>query len=54
MNMDAEINLLNFSEPYLLVAPSNDEGKTGSQFMITMKELPALNESANTVFGRVL
>ena len=29
-NMEAETNLLKFTEPYLLVAPANEEGKTGS------------------------
>ena len=29
-NLEAEANLLKFSEPYLLVAPANEEGNTGS------------------------
>lgn len=52
--MKAEANNLKFSEPYLLVAPANDAGETGSQFMVTLQELPALNGSSNTIFGRLL
>jgi cyclophilin family peptidyl-prolyl cis-trans isomerase len=45
---------LKFCEPYLLVASANDEGQVGSQFFITLDELPALNSSKNTIFGRLL
>ena len=52
--IDAESNKMKYMEPFLLVAPANSEGKTGSQFMITLGELPALNGTKNTIFGRVL
>ena len=31
-----------------------DDGQTGSQFFITLREMPGLNGSQNTIFGRVL
>jgi len=37
-----------------LAASANDQGETGSQFFITLQELPALNGSRNTIFGRLL
>jgi len=52
--IDAEKNDLKFSEPYLLAASANDDGQTGSQFFITLREMPGLNGSQNTIFGRVL
>ena len=52
--IEAETNSLKFKEPFLLVAPANEDGHTGSQFMITLGELPALNGTKNTIFGRVL
>ena len=33
---EAEKNDLKFSEPYLLVASADEEGKVGSQFFITL------------------
>ena len=50
----AESNDLKFSEPYLLAASANDKGEIGSQFFITLDELPGLNNSKNTIFGRLL
>jgi len=41
--MEAEKNKLKFSEPYLLVMASNKDNKVGSQFMITLSDLPILN-----------
>jgi len=52
--MDAEANDLSFSEPYLLAASANDKGQVGSQFLITLDEVPALDYSKNTIFGRLL
>jgi cyclophilin family peptidyl-prolyl cis-trans isomerase len=52
--IEAEQNLMKFTEPYLLCASANDKGEIGSQFFITMKPLQALNGSKNTIFGRVL
>ena len=52
--IEAEKNDLKFTEPYLLVASANDQGQTGSQFFITLDELPGLNGSNNTIFGRLL
>ena len=52
--IEAEVNDLKFSEPYLLVASANDKGHTGSQFIITLDELPSLDYSKNTIFGRLL
>ena len=45
---------MKFKEPYLLAASANDDGMVGSQFFITLGEMPALNGSKNTIFGRVL
>ena len=53
-SIPAEKNKLKFSEPYLLAASANDEGEVGSQFFITMTELPPLNGSNHTIFGRLL
>jgi cyclophilin family peptidyl-prolyl cis-trans isomerase len=53
-SMPAETNDLKFSEPYLLAASANDKGETGSQFFVTLQEIPALNGSKNTIFGRLL
>ena len=41
--MDAEKNKLKFCEPYLLAMAANKEGQVGSQFMITLGELPVLD-----------
>ena len=49
-----EENNLRFTEPYLLAASANEDGQVGSQFFITMTELPALNGSKHTIFGRLL
>lgn len=35
-SMEAEQNKLKFKEPYLLAAAANDEGRVGSQFIITL------------------
>jgi cyclophilin family peptidyl-prolyl cis-trans isomerase len=53
-NFEAEENDLKFSEPYLLVASANEDGMVGSQFFITLEELPCLNGSKHTIFGRLL
>ena len=51
---DSESNKLKFTEPYLLAASSNDDGQIGSQFFITLTEMPPLNGSHHTIFGRLL
>lgn len=53
-NIQAEKNSLKFKEPYLLAASANSEGRVGSQFMITLASLPALNGSNHTIFGRLI
>ena len=50
----AEENDLKFSEPYILAASANEEGQTGCQFFITLQELPPLNGSKHTIFGRLV
>ncbi len=50
----AELNDLKFNEPYLLAASANEEGQTGCQFFITLQELPPLNGSHHTIFGRLV
>lgn len=50
----AEKNSLKFKEPYLLAAAANSEGRIGSQFMLTLDSLPALNQSDHTIFGRLI
>lgn len=50
----SEKNNLKFKEPFLLAASANDEGEVGSQFLITLDSLPALNGSDHTVFGRLI
>lgn len=52
--MPAEKNKLKFKEPYLLAASANSEGRVGSQFMLTLSSLPALNNSDHTIFGRLV
>mmetsp|Transcript_1223 Transcript_1223/g.1398 ORF Transcript_1223/g.1398 Transcript_1223/m.1398 type:complete len:94 (+) Transcript_1223:426-707(+) len=37
----------------MLMSLANDKGETGSQWGITLQDLPALNGSKNTIFGRV-
>ena len=53
-DFEAESNSLKFSEPYLLAASANDEGRIGSQFFITLSEQRALDETQNVIFGRVV
>lgn len=52
--IEAEKNKLKFKEPYLLAAAANDEGRVGSQFIITLDQQPALNDSSHTIFGRLV
>jgi peptidylprolyl isomerase len=40
---DAERNKLKFNEPYLLAMAANKDGKVGSQFMITLTDMPVLD-----------
>lgn len=40
---DAEKNRLKFCEPYLLAMAADKDGRVGSQFMITLAELPVLD-----------
>ena len=55
ISMPAEKNKrLKFCEPYLLAMSANEEGRTGCQFFITLDELPPLNESNHTIFGRLI
>ena len=42
--VDAERNNLKFCEPYLLAMAANKDGKVGSQFFITLAELPILDK----------
>ena len=51
---DAEKNKLKFKEPYLLAAAANEDGRVGSQFIITLDSLPTLNDSPHTIFGRLI
>lgn len=53
-SFDAEKNTLKFKEPYLLAAAANSEGKVGSQFIITLDNMPVMNGSNNTIFGRLV
>jgi cyclophilin family peptidyl-prolyl cis-trans isomerase len=50
----AEKNSLKFTEPYLLAAAANSEGRIGSQFLVTLDSLPALNQTEHTIFGRLI
>ena len=50
----AEKNSIKFKEPYLLASPSNSEGHTGCQFMLTLDSLPPLDGSDHTIFGRLI
>lgn len=43
--MEAEQNKLKFCEPYLLTMAANKDNKVGSQFMITLSDLPILDRS---------
>lgn len=52
--MESEKNNLKFVEPYLLAAAANDEGRVGSQFIVTLDSLPLLNGSNHTIFGRLV
>lgn len=42
-HMDAERNRLEFCEPYLLAMAADKDGRVGSQFMISLTELPVLD-----------
>lgn len=52
--IEAESNKLKFVEPYLLAAAANDEGRVGSQFIVTLDALPILDGSKHTIFGRLV
>jgi cyclophilin family peptidyl-prolyl cis-trans isomerase len=52
--IQAEKNNLRFKEPYLLAAAANSEGRIGSQFMLTLDSLPALDNTDHTIFGRLV
>ena len=55
ISMPAEKNTrLTFCEPYLLAMSANEEGRTGCQFFITLDELPPLDGSDHTIFGRLI
>ena len=55
ISMPAEKNnQLKFCEPYLLAMSANAERRTGCQFFITLDELPALDGSDHTIFGRLI
>lgn len=49
---DMENNNLKFKEPYLIAAAKRADGKIGSQFFITLDDLPYLN-GQYCIFGRV-
>ena len=52
--MPAEENKLQFDEPYLLAMAANADGQTGCQFFVTLEEMPSLNGTCNTIFGRLV
>jgi len=52
--IESETNSLKFKEPYLLAAAANANGRIGSQFIITLDQQPALNNSPHTIFGRLI
>jgi cyclophilin family peptidyl-prolyl cis-trans isomerase len=49
---EMEKNSLKFREPYLMAAAKREDGQVGSQFFITLDELPMLNDEY-TIFGRI-